>query len=178
MNCGHDSLMNPSQRHHQKLWRAPIAIALYLGLPWGAGLSSADESLLRSLREVENTFSIGSSGALDGSELPAAIDRIAQRLADRGSVRPRPETVIVLNRVMFSDLQIRPSQDLKDPDNLIPSHVLDRKQGYCVGIAALYLLIAERLDLPMYAVATPSHLVPALRRRDHAHQHRDSAGRS
>jgi len=40
----------------------------------------------------------------------------------------------------------------------LPSDVIDRKQGYCVGIAALYLLVAERLDLPIHAVATPSHV--------------------
>ena len=41
---------------------------------------------------------------------------------------------------------------------MLPSRVFARRQGYCVGIAALYLLVAERLDLPMYAVATPSHV--------------------
>jgi tetratricopeptide (TPR) repeat protein len=35
---------------------------------------------------------------------------------------------------------------------------LERKQGYCVGIASLYLVVAERLDLPVFAVATPSHV--------------------
>jgi len=50
------------------------------------------------------------------------------------------------------------SPDLKDPCNLLPSRVLERKHGYCVGIAALYLVLAEQLDLPIYAVATPSHV--------------------
>lgn len=31
-------------------------------------------------------------------------------------------------------------------------------QGYCVGIAAVYLLLAERLGAPVHAVAAPSHL--------------------
>jgi tetratricopeptide (TPR) repeat protein len=35
---------------------------------------------------------------------------------------------------------------------------LERKQGYCVGIASLYLLVAERLNLPIFAAATPSHV--------------------
>src|SRR2546425_846140 len=60
--------------------------------------------------------------------------------------------------MIFGQLEIRASQDLKDPCNLLPSRVLERKQGYCVGIAALYLLLAERLDLPIHAVATPSHV--------------------
>jgi tetratricopeptide (TPR) repeat protein len=36
--------------------------------------------------------------------------------------------------------------------------VLQKKQGYCVGIAALYLALAEELGLPVHAVATPSHV--------------------
>lgn len=55
-------------------------------------------------------------------------------------------------------LGLRTSPDLRDPDNLLPSRVLERKQGYCVGIAAVYLTFAERLDLPIFAVATPSHV--------------------
>ena len=60
--------------------------------------------------------------------------------------------------MVFGDQDIRASADLKDPCNLLPSRVLERRQGYCVGIAALYLLIAEQLDLPIYTVATPSHV--------------------
>jgi regulator of sirC expression with transglutaminase-like and TPR domain len=58
----------------------------------------------------------------------------------------------------FKTLAIRPSPDLHDPCNLLPSAVLERKVGYCVGIAAVYLALAERLDLPIYAVATPSRV--------------------
>jgi len=65
---------------------------------------------------------------------------------------------MALNDLIFSRLEIRPTQDLKDPGNLLPSQVLLRKQGYCVGIVALFLVVAERLDLPVFAVATPSHV--------------------
>jgi regulator of sirC expression with transglutaminase-like and TPR domain len=66
--------------------------------------------------------------------------------------------VEALNHFIFTRLGLRASQDLKDPDNLLPSRVLERKQGYCVGIAAIYLALAEQLDLPIFAVATPSHV--------------------
>jgi regulator of sirC expression with transglutaminase-like and TPR domain len=68
------------------------------------------------------------------------------------------EEVESLNHRIFAQAGIRSSVDLKDPCNLLPSRVLDRKQGYCVGIAALYLVLAEHLELPIYAVATPSHV--------------------
>jgi regulator of sirC expression with transglutaminase-like and TPR domain len=60
--------------------------------------------------------------------------------------------------LLFGDLGIRASLDVKDPCNLLPFSILERKQGYCVGVAALYLILAERLRMPIYAVATPSHV--------------------
>jgi len=66
--------------------------------------------------------------------------------------------VRALGECVFTRHAIRPSRDLDDPCNLFPSSVLARKQGYCVGIAALYIALAERLSLPIYAVATPSHV--------------------
>jgi regulator of sirC expression with transglutaminase-like and TPR domain len=66
--------------------------------------------------------------------------------------------VEILNRFFFQKLAIKSSQDLHDPCNLLPSAVLERKQGYCVGLAALYLALAQELDLPIFAVSTPSHV--------------------
>jgi len=68
------------------------------------------------------------------------------------------DTVEALNRFVFDHLGVHASQDTKDPDNLFLSRVLERRQGYCVGIAALYLVLAERLGVPIFAVATPSHV--------------------
>jgi regulator of sirC expression with transglutaminase-like and TPR domain len=65
--------------------------------------------------------------------------------------------VVALNRVIINGLGIQVSRDLHDPCNLLPPNVLERKRGYCVGIAAVYLILAERLDLPIHAVATPTH---------------------
>ena len=73
--------------------------------------------------------------------------------------RTRAETEVrLLNAIIFGRLGMRSSQDLHDPCNLFLSSVLARKQGYCVGIAALYLSVAEALDLPIRAMATPTHV--------------------
>ena len=85
--------------------------------------------------------------------------RLADEIrAEPASDRSGPASLGALNRIIFGQLGMRASADLKDPCNLLPSRVLERKQGYCVGIAALYLLLAEKLNLPIYAVATPSHV--------------------
>ncbi len=86
------------------------------------------------------------------------MDRAIKHLEFHDSIPTGAGTVMALNDLIFSRLEIRPTQDLKDPGNLLPSQVLQRKQGYCVGIAALFLVVAERLELPIFAVATPSHV--------------------
>jgi len=67
-------------------------------------------------------------------------------------------TVEALNLIVFGALGLRATPDLEDACHLLPSAVLERKEGYCVGIAAVYLVLAERLRLPIHAVATPSHV--------------------
>ena len=91
--------------------------------------------------------------------LPTALDEPEQapRLGPHGTDRPEA-LVQALNDVVFGRFGIRASQDLRDPCNLFLSSVLARKQGCCVGIAALYLVLAERLGLPNFVMATPSHV--------------------
>ncbi len=67
-------------------------------------------------------------------------------------------SVEILNHFVFQQLAMKSSQDLHDPCNLLPRAVLERKQGYCVGLAALYLALAQELDVPIFAVSTPSHV--------------------
>jgi regulator of sirC expression with transglutaminase-like and TPR domain len=88
------------------------------------------------------------------------VDTLSERDLQplRNSPHGAMEIVRTLNHRVFGELGIKSSLDLKDPCNLLPSGVLTRKQGYCVGIAALYLILAERLALPIHAVATPSHV--------------------
>lgn len=68
------------------------------------------------------------------------------------------DAVRIVNQLVFEDLGIGSSRDLHDPGNLCLGSVLKRRQGYCVGIAGLYLSLAEAAGLPIAAVGTPSHL--------------------
>jgi len=115
--------------------------------------------LLRELEKVESHHAAlcpGTAGQEDlGKTVANLADQIRAEIASRGS---GPATVEVLNHLIFARLGIHGSPNLKDPCNLLPSRVLERKRGYCVGIAAVYLALAERLQLPIYAVATPSHV--------------------
>src|SRR2546422_2428503 len=118
-----------------------------------------DTRLLRGLEEVEIDRAVlcpTTAGQEDfGRTVATLSDQVRAEIVSGSS---GPAIVEGLNRVVFNHLGIRGSPDLKDPCNLLPSRVLARKQGYCVGIAALYLVLAEQLQLPVYAVATPSHV--------------------
>jgi regulator of sirC expression with transglutaminase-like and TPR domain len=114
--------------------------------------------LVDDLAALERRSGIEASKIAVATDLRARIDALAAKMSETALQGDPWARVTALNRLIFSEVGILASQDLKNPDNLLPSRVLDRKQGYCVGIAALYLALSERLDLPLHAVATPSHV--------------------
>ncbi len=143
--------------------RTALNIALSLASVVAAGAPAAsaagDRTLMTHLTRLESHHAALCAPAQGPPDLSAAIDTLLSHLRSQpGITEPGPTTVDALNRFVFDRLGLRASHDLKDPCNLLPSRVLERKQGYCVGIATLFLVLAERLGLPIYAVATPSHV--------------------
>ena len=68
------------------------------------------------------------------------------------------DRIDALNAFFFDEGQFSASMDLRDPDNLFPDRVLERKRGYCTGLALIYAVVAQELGLPVYGVNTPEHL--------------------
>jgi len=68
------------------------------------------------------------------------------------------ETLDRLTHFLFEVEGFRPTYDLDSPDHLLLRGVLAGKTGHCVGLASVYLVLAEELELPIRAVATPKHL--------------------
>jgi len=50
-----------------------------------------------------------------------------------------------------------------DPDNSYLNRVIENRRGIPVSLSVLYLLIAKRLGLPAFGVATPGHFLVGLR---------------
>ena len=88
--------------------------------------------------------------ALNGLSLRAAA-------AIAGAHSPT-ETLDRLNHFLFEAEGFRPTYDLDSPDHLLLRGVLAGKTGHCVGLATVYLVLAEQFDLPIHAVATPKHV--------------------
>jgi regulator of sirC expression with transglutaminase-like and TPR domain len=138
-----------------------------------ARASGSEAALLDALLALESSHSSLCQSTLDAAEARAQVGALASSVRDEfdslelpmtdsveADSRARAETEIrLLNGIIFGRLGLRSSQDLHDPCNLFLSSVLVRQQGYCVGIAALYLSVAEALALPIHAVATPTHVL-------------------
>ncbi len=96
---------------------------------------------------------------LDKTAVRRRLDRLTAAAAVRlqGLATPR-RRVQALNRFFFVERGFVADLDLADADNLFLDRVLERRRGYCTGLASVYLIVARRLGLSMYAVSTPSHL--------------------
>jgi len=154
-------------RRHRSLQRddrkrcaliAGLAFLLLLRAPPGARALPA-YPLGAAIEAIEHEHDLLCPAETTEPAMQANLSRLAEDL--RGTIdraAGAASTVRALNEAIFGRLGITGSPDLKDPCNLLPSRVIERKRGYCVGIAALYLVLAERLDLPIYAAATPTHV--------------------
>src|SRR3990172_2568033 len=136
-------------------WRGDDALAALARLP--------DEEI-----PLGKTLVMASS--LLGAELtgvpadPGAVEKEITRLSD--SVRPalrdrsNPRRVIAaLNRFLFVEEGFTYDCVAGNPDNYLFDRVMKNKRGNCLGLTALYLLLAERLSLPLHGVYVPSHCV-------------------
>jgi tetratricopeptide (TPR) repeat protein len=134
-------------------WRGENALATFARLP--------DEEI-----PLGKTLILASS--LVGAELtgvpvdPAAVEKEITRLAEkiRPALRDRsdPRAVIAaMNRILFVDEGFSYDRVAGNTDNYLLDRVLRRKRGNCLGLTAVYLLLAERLSLPLHGVYVPSH---------------------
>jgi regulator of sirC expression with transglutaminase-like and TPR domain len=98
---------------------------------------------------------------LDVSKYTQRIDQFAGEMQKRVAViRGEKQKVEALNHFLFQELGFR--GDVKsyfDPQNSYINRVLDRFLGIPISLSALYLFVAQRLDLPVYGVGFPGHFL-------------------
>ena len=131
-----------------------------------------DDALAALARLPDEEIPLGKTlilaSSLLGAELtgvrvdPAAVEKEITRLAEkvRPALRDRrdPRAVIAaLNRFLFVEEGFSYDRVAGNTDNYLLDRVLGRKRGNCLGLTALYLLLAERLSLPLHGVYVPSH---------------------
>jgi regulator of sirC expression with transglutaminase-like and TPR domain len=67
------------------------------------------------------------------------------------------ERIDALNRLIFEELGFQREVEDQSIEFMLLPHVLKHKRGSCLGLAALYLVLAERLELKVHGIMVPRH---------------------
>ncbi len=98
---------------------------------------------------------------LDVGESRARLDEIAARcrelIAEPSTHR---EKCRIVNRVLFHEWGFRGNiEQYTDPLNSFIDKVIERRKGIPLSLCIVYLLVAERLGIPLEPVGLPGHFV-------------------
>ncbi len=70
-----------------------------------------------------------------------------------------PEEILGnISELFFSELDISFDSARSDINNLFPTTIYNSKSGNCLGLSLLFLLTAQRFELPVYGVMVPGHM--------------------
>jgi tetratricopeptide (TPR) repeat protein len=114
-------------------------------------------SLEAALRAATSEGAVLTGIPADEARMKKDLDRLTGRVRRAVGERREPRHIIAaMNRVIFKEEGFAYDQGAK-PENYLLDRVLARKRGNCLGLSALYLVLAERLDLPLRGVHVPAH---------------------
>ncbi|MDA0739033.1 MAG: transglutaminase-like domain-containing protein [Nitrospirae bacterium] len=78
------------------------------------------------------------------------------------SMAPR-QAIQMINQHLFHELGFKGNtQDYYDPDNSFLHQVIDQRVGIPISLCVLYLLIGQRLNVPVVGVGMPGHFIVRL----------------
>jgi regulator of sirC expression with transglutaminase-like and TPR domain len=83
---------------------------------------------------------------------------LAALSADSGKPGYDSARIAVLNAFVFDTLGIVPVTDSATLGESVPSLVIERRRGACVGLVLLYLALGRSLDMPLVPVFLPGHI--------------------
>lgn len=84
------------------------------------------------------------------------------------------EKVRVINHTLYNIFGVTGNtDDYHNPDNSFINVVLERKTGNPILLSVVYILLAQRLHLPIFGVNLPQHFVCAFKEEPHHDLHTD-----
>lgn len=98
---------------------------------------------------------------LDPSPYTKRLDDLAEQIRPvlKGAKDPK-EQLTVMNHVLFQVERFQGNRtDYFDPQNSYLNRVMDRKLGIPISLSVLYLLVAQRLKLPIQGAGIPGHFM-------------------
>jgi regulator of sirC expression with transglutaminase-like and TPR domain len=98
---------------------------------------------------------------LDPVPYQQRLDELAERIRPHLKTVVHPQDrLIIINRLLFKDEGFRGNwEDYFDPENSYLNRVLDRKLGIPISLSVLYLLVVQRLQLPIQGAGLPGHFM-------------------
>lgn len=89
------------------------------------------------------------------------IDNLAREAQQRIlGFRDARRRVQLINQFLFDEQGFRGNINAYyDPQNSYINRVIDRRLGIPISLSAIYLFIAERLNLPIFGIAMPGHFL-------------------
>ncbi|GJL79220.1 MAG: hypothetical protein NPINA01_22090 [Nitrospinaceae bacterium] len=102
--------------------------------------------------------------ALDLTPLRQELDRLTQSVREKLQGTPSSEKVVAaLRKTIHQEGGYRYTEQVDaqgiplNPAELFLHGMLTSKRGYCMNLSLLYLIIGDRLKLPLYGVPLPNH---------------------
>jgi len=98
---------------------------------------------------------------LDVAAYSQRLDDMAREMRDRiGQRVSGEEAVKTLSRYLFTEQGFRGNnKNYYEADNSYLNRVLDRRTGIPISLSIVYLLVAQRLDLPVFGIGMPGHFL-------------------
>ena len=101
---------------------------------------------------------------LDTAPLKKTLDRLTESARSQLKGNPSPaQTVEILRKVIHEEGRYRYTDALDpagmpiNPAELFLHGLLQTRRGYCMNLSLLYLILGERLNLPLVGVPLPNH---------------------
>jgi len=112
---------------------------------------------------IFSQFEDGPEAQLQARRYSALLDLMALRILARLEPdTPAREKIKIINTFIFETLHYRfPPESLyaeKIDKYTFLASVMDNHLGVCLGVSALYLALAQRLDLPLKPITPPGHI--------------------
>jgi regulator of sirC expression with transglutaminase-like and TPR domain len=119
--------------------------------------SSEDRDLLTGLWII-NTFQYPD---LEFEQLNATMHQIYFEVwTSFKNELPAYDKIRIINNVLFNDLKFSANtKNFHSPSNSMLSNVLDSKKGNPISLCSVYILVANKLGLPIYGVNLPNLFV-------------------
>lgn len=132
----------------------------------GAKITSINELQTLSAEEIDVARALLLHQASTHQQIEAyeaVMDLMALQILAKTPLHASPlEKIDAINAFLFDQKGFHFPPEDRWTSDIFPytalPHVIDSKEGVCLGISLLYISIAQRMDLPLHTITPPGHI--------------------